>query len=88
MLRQFQVSSELQQFLSGLDTAALDNVTFNIFFPGDAPLLPMNPSGIRRSLMFSRVEDDGMATPAPIYNCWLANLDYSSEQRVTYSRGS
>lgn len=88
MLRQFQVSPELQQFLSGIESKALADVTWDVTFPGEAPLLPVNPSGTRRSLMFSRSGDDGLATPADEFNCWLANLDFSNEQEVTFPRGT
>lgn len=87
MLRQFAVPPEVQQFLSGLDSAALLNVVWDINFPGEAPLLPTNPSSIRRSLVFSRNGDSGHATPVEEYNCVLANLDYSNESPLTVPRG-
>lgn len=87
MIRQFHVPAELQQFLSGVESKALINVVWDITFPGDAPLIPTNPNTTRRALMFSRIGEDAAATPDSEFNCYLANVDGSSEQPVTTPRG-
>lgn len=86
MLRQFYLSSELQQLLSGIDSAALSPITWDITFEGDAPVLPVDIGGIRRSLVYSKLSDDGMATPTPEYNCFLSNLLGDGEMSLTGPR--
>ena len=88
MIDQFVVAPELQKFLSGVDSKALVNILWDIPFDGSADLLPSNPTAARRSLMFSRGGYSVDATPNPIeFNCYLKNLDGSSEMAVTTPRG-
>ncbi len=87
MITQFTVSPELQQFLSGLDSKALTNVIWNITFDGDAPALPTNPTTVRRSLMFSKLDFSDDATPTEEYNAYIQNLDGTSETAVSVPRG-
>ncbi len=87
MNRQFTLSSELQQFLSGLQSKALANVVFSISFVGDAPTLPSNPSTVRRSLMFSKLSYTLDATPTAEFNCFIQNLDGTLSSSVSVPRG-
>lgn len=87
MIRQFVVDPDLQQFLAGIQSKALANVVWNITFEEDAPLLPSNPSTVRRSLMFSKGGYTDDATPTFEYNAFIQNLDGSSEVVVSSPRG-
>ena len=87
MLQQFTLSPELQQFVSGLQSKAVANVQFNIDFGDEeAPALPTNPNTVRRSLMFSKVDFTDEATPVEEYNCFIQNLDGTTETPVSVPR--
>lgn len=79
MLRQFQVTPELQQFLAGLGSKALTNVVWDLSFVGDVPVLPLSPSSVRRSLFFSKF---GGAE----FDVLVKNLDGSNSVQVTGPR--
>lgn len=86
MINKFVVSTELQQFLSGIPSPALSNILWDIQFTNDA--LPVNPSAVRRVLMFDKVDFEDLATPSPIYDCYLQALDGSALTQVTFPRGT
>ncbi len=79
MLRQFQVPAELQQFLSGVNSKALTNVTWDTSFSADAPVLPLSAESVRRSLAFSKY----VSTE---YDCLIQNLDGSGAVQITEPR--
>lgn len=85
--QQYPLSSELQAFLSGIESNSMTNVLWNVTFTDDAPALPSNPTAVRRSLMFSRLDWTDDATPTEEYNAYIQNLDGSSEQPVSVPRG-
>lgn len=87
MQQTFVVAPELQQFLSGLDSPALDNVLFDVDYTADV-LLPQNPDATRRILFFSKAAYSADATPNPDeVNCYRQNLNGTATEQITFARG-
>lgn len=84
MLRRFLVTPELQQFLMGVSSGALTNVTWDRSFPSDSAVLPLSPSSVRRSLLYSHL-DRTMATPGE-FDVFIENLDGSASVQITRPR--
>lgn len=86
MNRQFAVSADLQQYLQASGSRALTNVIWNATFTVDAPLLPLSPAAVRRSISYTKLSFSPDATPVEEYNCFIANLDGGSVHPITLSR--
>ena len=85
-MKKFVVVPELQDFLSGVDSRALDNVLFDVAYNEDS-LLPQNPDATRRILFFDKAETVMGATPSPTeYNCYRQDLNGTSIEQITYPR--
>lgn len=87
MADRFTVLPELQQYLSGVPSRALTNIIWNYSFPDGDPALPTNPATVRRSLTFSKSAATDEASPLLEYNCYISNLDGTSENQITFPRG-
>lgn len=84
MIRQFHVTPELQQFLSGLGSKALTNVLWNRSYLADSPVLPLSPDSVRRALLYSHL-DATQATPTE-FDVFLKNLDGTAAMQITRPR--